>query len=108
VSETRIAQYEAFLAKDPNNSFARYVIAQEYLKLERYAEAVAAFRDLLARDPDYVAAYYHGGKALERAGDPEAARTLYREGIEAANRTGDGHTRAELEEALALLGSQLG
>jgi len=104
MSETRIAQYEAFLAKDPGNSFARYVIAQEHVKAGDFEAAVAAFRELLKRDPDYVAAYYHGGKALERAGDAEGARALYREGMEAAVRTGDAHTRAELEEALAVLG----
>jgi tetratricopeptide (TPR) repeat protein len=104
VSQSRIEQYQAFLAQDPGNSFARYVIAQEHLKQGNTAEAVAAFRELIARDPDYVAAYYHGGKALERAGDPEAARALYRTGIEATGRTGDAHTRAELEEALAALG----
>jgi tetratricopeptide (TPR) repeat protein len=104
VSDSRIEQYRAFLEKDPNNSFARYVIAQEYLKLERVAEAVEAFRDLLGRDPDYVPAYYHGGKALERAGDMEAARELYRQGIETATRKGDGHAKAELEEALGALG----
>ena len=62
------------------------------------------FRDLIGRDPDYVPAYYHGGKALERSGDLEAARALYRDGIEAAVRKGDGHGRAELEEALGALG----
>lgn len=101
---SRIEQYKAFLEKDPDNSFARYVIAQEYLKLERYADAVAAFRALIEHDPDYVAAYYHGGKALEGAGDPDGARTLYRQGIDAAARKGDAHSRAELEEALAALG----
>lgn len=104
MSQSRIEQYQAFLAKDPGNSFARYVIAQEHLKQGDTAEAVAAFRELIARDPDYVAAYYHGGKALEQAGDPEAARALYQTGIEATGRTGDAHTRAELEEALAALG----
>jgi tetratricopeptide (TPR) repeat protein len=102
--ESRIAQYEAFLAKDPNNSFARYVIAQEHAKAGDIPKAVAAFRDLIQRDPDYVAAYYHGGKALERAGDADGARSLYRDGIESAVRVGDAHTRAELEEALAVLG----
>ncbi len=104
MSESRIAQYEAFLAKDPNNSFARYVIAQEHVKAGDLPAAVAAFRELIQRDPDYVAAYYHGGKALERAGDAEAARALYRDGIETAARVGDMHARSELEEALSVLG----
>lgn len=106
--ESRIAQYEAFLAKDPNNSFARYVIAQEHTKAGAHEAAVAAYRELLSRDPDYVAAYYHGGKALEAAGDREGALAMYRDGIETATRIGDGHARAELEEALGSLGGPPG
>jgi tetratricopeptide (TPR) repeat protein len=103
MSESRIAQYQAFLDKDPNNSFARYVIAQEHAKAGDLAAAVATFRELIRRDPDYVAAYYHGGKTLERAGDFEEARALYEDGIATALRKGDAHARAELEEALATL-----
>jgi len=103
MSDSRIAQYEAFLAKDPNNSFARYVIAQEHVKAGDLVAGVAAFRELITRDPNYVPAYYHGGKALERAGDAAGARKLYEDGIETATRVGDAHTRAELEEALAIL-----
>jgi len=101
--ESRIAQYQAFLDKDPNNSFARYVIATEHVKAGDLTAAVAAFRELIRRDPDYVAAYYHGGKTLERAGDSAGARSLYEDGVATAVRTGDGHARAELEEALAVL-----
>lgn len=103
MSNSRIEQYRAFLEKDSENSFARYVIAQEQLKMGALEDAVATFREVLARDPDYVAAYYHGGKALEQAGDREAAAELYRKGIETAARVGNTHARAELEEALAAL-----
>ncbi len=103
MSTSRIEQYRAFLEKDPGNSFARYVIAQEYLKLDDVAGAVTAFNELITHDADYVAAYYHGGKANERLDDMAAARSLYENGIAVAERIGDSHARAELEEALATL-----
>jgi len=54
---------------------------------------------------DYGAGNLHSlGKALERAGDADGARSLYRDGMETAVRVGDAHARAELEEALAVLG----
>jgi len=101
VSQSRIEQFQAFLDQDPNNTFARYVIAQEHTKAGALDEAVAAYRELLNRDPDYVAAYYHGGKTLEQLDDNAAANTLYTQGIEVANRVGNAHARAELEEALS-------
>jgi tetratricopeptide (TPR) repeat protein len=65
--------------------------------------AVAEFRTLIAANPDYVAAYFHGGQTLERLSRVEEARELYRRGIEASLRTGDAHARSELEAALSML-----
>jgi len=103
LTQSRIEQFEAFLKQDPNNSFARYVIAQEYSKLERFDEAVARYQELIQHDPEYVAAYHHGGKTLERTGDFDGARSLYENGITIAGRLGNHHARAELEEALSML-----
>jgi tetratricopeptide (TPR) repeat protein len=55
-------------------------------------------------NPDYSAAYYHGGQTLEKAGRREEARQLYREGLEATTRIGDLHSRGEIQAALDLLG----
>ncbi|MDH4229348.1 MAG: tetratricopeptide repeat protein [Nitrospirota bacterium] len=104
MTASRIAQYQVFLDKDPNNSFARYVIAQEHLKLGALDNAIAEFTEVVRRDPDYVSAYYHGGKTLEKAGRMDEARQLYRTGLEAAARTGNSHAGAELQEALSALG----
>lgn len=104
MTQSRIEQFQAFLDKDPDNSFARYVIAQEQLKLGDLSAAIDTFAEVIRRDADYVAAYYHGGKALETAGRPEEARKVYTDGLAAADRTGNGHARAELQEALMALG----
>ncbi len=91
------------VAQNPADSFARYGLAMEYLKGGDAEESVREFRDLLAANPDYAAAYYHGGQALEKMGRIDEAAELYRQGIAATTRTGDGHTRAELQAALDLL-----
>jgi len=89
--------------QDPTNSFARYGLAMESAKTGDLAAAVTEFRALIAKDPNYAAAYYHGGQSLEKLGRLEEARDLYEQGVAATTRTGDAHTRAEIEAALNLL-----
>jgi len=89
--------------QDPTNSFARYGLAMECAKTGDLAAAVTEFRSLIAKDPNYAAAYYHGGQSLEKLGRLEEAREFYENGVTATTRTGDAHTRAEIEAALNLL-----
>lgn len=96
----RIAALRSMLAADPSNAFARYGLAQEYVKAGDDERALVEFRTILEADPDYQAAYYHAGKALERLGRKEDARAAYARGVEASRRTGDAHTRSELEAAM--------
>lgn len=100
----RIESLKSLLAQDPGNSRFRYMLAMETLNGGDLEEAVAVFGEILERDPDYAAAYFHGGQTLEKLGRVEDARSLYRRGIEATTRIGDGHTRSELQGALDMLG----
>lgn len=50
------------LDQDPKNTFARYALAQDYTSDNRLEDAVAEFARLMEIDPDYTAAYFHGGK----------------------------------------------
>ena len=43
------------------------------------------------------------GRTLERIGKIDEARTMYEKGIEVTSRTGDAHTRSELQAALDML-----
>ena len=90
--------------QNPSDTFARYGLAMEYANSGRLDQAVEEYRNLLAANPSYAAAYFHGGQALEKLGRAEEARALYRQGIETTTRTGDLHTRSELQAALDLLG----
>ncbi len=89
--------------QNPSDSFARYGLAMEYANSGALDSAVAEFRALLQVNPDYAAAYFHGGQALEKLGRLEEARATYEHGIEVTARTGDQHTRGELQAALDLL-----
>lgn len=89
--------------QNPADSFARYGLAMEYRNTGDLATAVSEFRSLLAAQPDYSAAYYHGGQTLERLGRTAEARELYLQGIEATAQKGDFHTRDEIQAALDLM-----
>jgi len=89
--------------QDPTNSFARYGLAMEYAKSSDPSLAVSEFQTLIKQDPNYAAAYFHGGQTLEKLGRLDDAKEVYEKGIEAATRKGDSHTRAEIEAALNAL-----
>jgi tetratricopeptide (TPR) repeat protein len=91
------------VARNPNDSFARYGLAMEYANSGELENAMEEYRALLAVNPNYPAAYYHGGQTLEKLGRREDARSLYRQGLEATTRIGDLHTRSEIQAALDLL-----
>jgi tetratricopeptide (TPR) repeat protein len=103
MATNRLEILTQMLAQDPTNTFARYGLAMEYSKSGELSHAVEEFKRLLEQDELYVAAYYHAGQALEKLGDVEEARSTYEKGIEMSERKGDGHTRAEIEAALASL-----
>jgi Tfp pilus assembly protein PilF len=89
------------LAQNPANTFARYGLAMEQLKAGELAAAVDEFEQVLATDPNYSAAYYHGGQTLEKLGRLDDARAMYRRGLAA---TRDPHAAGELQAALDILG----
>jgi tetratricopeptide (TPR) repeat protein len=100
----RLEALRSMLISDPNNTFARYGLAMELVKMGDLDAAINEFAVLRERNPDYAAAYFHGGKALEALGRLDEAREVMEEGIRVTTRTGDAHTRSELQAALDLLG----
>ena len=99
----RATALRALLEQDPKNSFVRYGLALDHANNGDLESAVTEFRTLIASDSNYCAAYFHGGRTLEKLGRPADAAELYRQGIEATRRTGDDHTRSELEGALSMI-----
>lgn len=104
MATNRVDVLKGMLEQDPANTFARYGLAMEYANSGQLDQAVEEYRALLTSNPNYAAAYFHGGQALEKLGRTDEARTLYEEGIGVTTRTGDHHTRSELQAALDILG----
>jgi Flp pilus assembly protein TadD len=103
MSTNRMEVLQAMVAQNPADAFARYGLAMELVKGGQLESAITEFRALLDHNPNYAAAYFHGGQVLEKLGQVEQARTLYEKGVEVTGRTGDQHTRSELQAALDML-----
>ena len=100
----RLDVLKNMVAQNPSDTFARYGLAMEYANSGALDLAVQEYQALLAVNPNYSAAYYHGGQALQKLGRTEEARALYRQGIEVTTRLGDLHARSEIQAALDLVG----
>jgi len=100
----RLEVLQGMVAQNPKDSFSRYGLAMEYANTGSLDKAVEEYNSLLSFNPDYAAAYYHGGQALEKLGRLDDARGMYQRGLEATRRIGDGHTHSELQAALDILG----
>ncbi len=100
----RLEVLKNMVAQNPQDSFSRYGLAMEYANSGDLEGAMREYEALLAVNPNYSAAYYHGGQTLEKLGRREDARKLYGQGIEATTRIGDLHTRSEIQAAMDLLG----
>jgi tetratricopeptide (TPR) repeat protein len=101
VDNPRLDVLRQLLEQDPANTFVRYGLAMEHVKSGDLAGAVEEFEALLTSDPNYSAAYYHGGQTLEKMGNLDQARDMYRRGIAV---TRDPHALSELQAALDILG----
>jgi predicted Zn-dependent protease len=84
MATSRIETFKQMLASDPENNLVRFGLANEYLKEERYQEAITALQDYLQRADDEGAAFGMLARALERVGLRDEAREAYQRGIEAA------------------------
>jgi tetratricopeptide (TPR) repeat protein len=100
----RLEILKGMVAQNPNDSFSRYGLAMEYANSGSLEDAAREFHELIRINPDYSAAYFHGGRTMERMGRIEDARELYQRGLEVTTRNGDLHTRNEIQAALDLLG----
>lgn len=103
MATNRLEVLRNLLAQNPNDSFARYGLAMEYVNAGQLEDAVTAFRAVIEGNPGYSYAYFHGGQTLEKLGRVEDAGAMYTQGIEAASRIGDQKALTELQAALDLL-----
>ncbi len=99
----RLQQIQQMLAEEPNDPLLRYMLAMEYASQGDDRQAVKCFRDLLSSASDYVPAYMQAGRALVRLGQDDEARSIFQQGIAAAEQKQDFHARDEMQGMLAEL-----
>ena len=96
----RVEILKGFLEENPKDSFSRYALALEYVKLGQNDDAVREFETVRTNDPDYMATYFQLGQLYQKLGKSHDAEKTFRTGITVAAKIGDEHTRSELEGAL--------
>ena len=99
----RIEILKGFLEESPKDSFSRYALALEYVKLGQNDDAIREFETVRKNDPDYVATYFQLGQVYQKMGQTHDAEKTFRTGIAVAAKMGDEHTKSELEAALESL-----
>jgi Tfp pilus assembly protein PilF len=97
---SNISKLAKQLKESPNDSFLKFALALELLKIGENKKAQSLFKNILASDPEYVGVYYHLGKLYEELEENNLALSCYKDGIQIATKLKDQHTRSELQGAL--------
>lgn len=98
---SRIESIRELLASSPDDTFLLYSLGMELLGGDHPAEAAEQFRRVIQLDPDYLAAYAQLGLALQATGDNAAAAEVFAQGVEVADRQGNGHAADRLRLLLS-------
>lgn len=88
MGQSKIEVFTAMLTEQPENAMIWYGLASEQFKLENWAEAAKSLRQVVSLNPDYTAAFQMLGTVLAKMDDLAGAKQAWRDGIEAAERTG--------------------
>lgn len=92
------------VAANPADSFARYGLAMEYSKAGQVEQALAEFKTLIEKNPDYTPGYFMAAQALANASRVDEAKRWLVDGISSARRTGNNHAQSEMTAMLEELG----
>ena len=96
----RQKQLEEYLEEDASDPFLHYALALEMLHNHQTSDGISKLKWVLNQFPDYLATYYQLGKCLEAENEPEAAATVYSEGMKLATRQQNQQAFRELKSAL--------
>ena len=96
----KIAMLTEILAQNPADSFARYGLAMEHLSQGNVDAALTEFAITTGHNPDYVPAYQMSGQTLAKLNRNEDAKARLRDGLAAAERTGNQHAASEMQALL--------
>ncbi|HEX9112202.1 MAG TPA: tetratricopeptide repeat protein [Terriglobales bacterium] len=100
----RIALLTEILTANPDDTFARYGLALEYSKAGQAEQALAEFKTLIEKNPDYTPAYFMAAQTLAGASRIDEAKRMLVDGIGSARRTSNNHAQSEMTAMLEELG----
>src|ERR1700731_3378484 len=96
----RFAMLSEILTANPEDSFARYGLAQEYSNAGKIDQALLEFKMLIEKNPDYTPAYFMAAQTLAKAERISEAKRMLVDGISPARRTGNTHAQSEMTAML--------
>ncbi len=99
--QSKMESFTAMLAEQPENAMIWYDLVHEQYKLQNWVEAAKSLRQVVSLNQDYTAAYQMLGTVLAKADDLAGAQQAWRDGIEAAGRTGAWKAGQHMQALLA-------
>jgi Tfp pilus assembly protein PilF len=96
---SRIQTLAKAVKDHPDDSFYKFTLALEMLKIGEQSKAKILFENIVDNDPEYMGVYYHLGKLYVELQENELALKTYIKGIEIADQLNDGHAKSELMSA---------
>jgi tetratricopeptide (TPR) repeat protein len=100
MKSSRLDTLLQFLDNDPDDSFTRYAVALEYISMGNTEQGIGYLKDLIDRDPGYVASYQQLGSMYAENDRKEDARAVLIRGIEIARQSGELHAAQEMQDVL--------
>jgi Tfp pilus assembly protein PilF len=97
---SRISTLAKAVKEHPDDSFYKFTLALEMLKIDETSKASVLFEAIENSDPEYVGVYYHLAKLYVELGENKKALETYKKGIKVAEGQNDSHTKSELSAAL--------
>ena len=91
-----LERLEKLLGTPRDGALLRFSLGMAHAGAGDAAKAIVYFRQAVAKDPGYSAAWRALGKALEAAGLDAEALAAYRDGIAAAQKKGDKQAEKEM------------
>lgn len=102
-SNSNISTLVKRLKMEPDDSFSKFALALELIKIDKRKPAIILFEDIVDNDPNYIGVYYHLGEQYLIDGENQKALNIYKYGIEKASFLKDDHAKSELSTALLTL-----
>jgi len=99
----KVSKLAQQIKANPDDSFSKFALALELLKIDQQEKALSLFKNILQQDSGYIGVYYHLGKLYEELGENNLALKCYKDGITVTTRLKELHSKSELQGALVNL-----